>query len=315
MLIKTKNGVETRVTLTELLEEMNVSALKGKERKPRDYGKRRVWVLHPSKIHMKTHANLKTEAKRQMPSAPAGQNVMAAFDGFDKAGNSFRLRYCKTHTAATALKAASYEPEYITFDSKGWLASEDPELNYYLEVCPNNGSIPDSLRPKNTEVIYGEYDPNEKSAPHVAWEKEINRITTKIFNLSKDGLKIAIEKARVDGQTVHIPDLELASVDQMQSNLINLLKNAEAPIAWESVVLDVYSNTVALAIKQGIESKRIAFDTTSKEWRWTDKDKKVKKICLVEDGVDTEQALLEHLLLIDNKKRDQLIDELAAVEA
>ncbi len=315
MLFKTVNGEDKRVTLGDLIAG-KTKRVNGKEVPVTiaDYKKRRIWVLPPEKVSIVNQTSLKDETKvTQTRVGPASTNVLSYFEAYDKDGNSFRMRYAESSTPGNQFRPVTYQPEYITFTECGHMSVEDPEKNYFLEQNPHNGSNAPELR-KGIEVQYVEYNPSANALPHISRVKDVNYITSKIFNMSTEQLKAACDLATKNMQHVNVPDMEIASDEQMQSALIILLNDSADPMGWATATLNLMDNVVLMAIKQGQINEKIKFDLSTREWEFTNPTLKTKVICKVKPGVDSEKALLDFMLSQPDTKRDILMNELSAME-
>lgn len=310
---------DVRVTLPELLA-MNTEGktIKDYQDKKTGKGKRRVWILAPELISINSHNTVDgdEDSAKKIASGPASTNIMTSFTFYDKEGARKTLRYADNYTPATNFKPALYEPIFITITHTGHLMVDDMEKNYFLERHPQNGSLPEESRPKDTTILYGEYNPGSLAKPHMQRVKDVIAITTRILEMSIDELKSACLKAIDNNQVTGIPDIELATEESMQSALCLLLNNARDPWGWCNATIDKYDNMLLLAVNQAKENKRIEFDIAKREWRFTNKklDAAKRFIIKVDAKIDPNKALLEHIAKLPFEKQDAVITELTGKE-
>lgn len=177
------------------------------------------------------------------------------------------------------------------FDRSISFGPADKEKLFFTYYCIPQ--VENGFNSSNAKIHYFEFDrPQLKAAKLVEKEKNIKKIKDVILDddITEDILK---EYAHA----LFIPNTKDLSKEEIQAKIISISESNQANI--DSIIkligADTYRETKAI-VQQSIDEGFLIEDKRLHAWFWLIDGKKDSQICKIPIGVDSKEAIFQHLM-------------------
>lgn len=300
-----KNGKQ--VQLKDILPE-------GKTLK--DYSKRRIWQLPSKAFTVQNRAILgrDMDGKNTEPiRVGRPQGIPAFFTLYEDKGESNTYRYVTTTIPGKNGSDPTYEPHMLMIESKGFRVEQDPELNWFFENHPFNGSNPQGKG--MSKAMYLEKDLSPQIGQIIEREDYEFSIREKIqgsTRYSDEVLRAAVRLGKSKGMRCRITDVKTASTDAIKAELLWWLKNLTTTVDMQQFndeILNSHINEMMLAIDSAIIGKKLEYRAPDRHWYYSGSP------VMKAENIGTSEYELAVQMTSDNRLRKLIMGEQVQVQS